>query len=335
MNEKQVREWKKAESVLKEMPKKRKCNQKIQPKWPKLEEDVAKWVNEKRQSGLFVTRAQIRLFAIDWAGGNEENSRDFKATNSWCTRFMNRYNLVLREKTKIAQKLPRESDDKITSFHKFVIDLRRKHQYPLKMIGNMDETPVFFDMVGNKTVNQAGEKTIWVKTTGHEKQRFTVVLACLADGTKLPPMVIFKRKTLPKKKFPKGVLVHVQENGWMDDKGCINWIKKIWERCPGGLLNRKSLLIWDMFKSHLCENVKATIKRINTDIAVIPGGLTSILQPLDVCLNKPYKDGLRKCWNEWMVSGDHTFTAAGNMCTASLTTVCAWVVKSWDNISIE
>ena len=36
---------------------------------------------------------------------------------------MNRYNLVLREKTKIVQKLPRELDDKITSFHKFVIDL--------------------------------------------------------------------------------------------------------------------------------------------------------------------------------------------------------------------
>ena len=165
---------------------------------------------------------------------------------------MNRYNLVLREKTKIAQKLLRELDDKITSFHKF-IDLRGKHQYPLKMIGNMDETPVFFDMVGNKTVNQAGEITIWVRTTGHEKQRFTVVLACLADGTKLPPMVIFKRCF--QKKFPKGVLVHVQEYGWMDDKGCINWMNKIWERRPGGLLNRKSLLVWDMFKSRLCENV--------------------------------------------------------------------------------
>ena len=56
-NEKQVCEWKKAENVLKKMPKKIKCNQKIQPKWPKLEEDVAKWVNEKRQSGLFLTRA--------------------------------------------------------------------------------------------------------------------------------------------------------------------------------------------------------------------------------------------------------------------------------------
>ena len=95
VNKKQVCEWKKAESVLKELPKKSKCNQKIQPKRPKLEKDVAKWVNEKRQSGLFVMCAQIRLFAINWAGGNEENSRDFKATNSWCTCFMNRYNLVL------------------------------------------------------------------------------------------------------------------------------------------------------------------------------------------------------------------------------------------------
>ena len=35
VNEKQVREWK-SESVLKEMPQESKCNQKIQPKWPKL-----------------------------------------------------------------------------------------------------------------------------------------------------------------------------------------------------------------------------------------------------------------------------------------------------------
>ena len=36
----------------------------------------------------------------------------------------------------------------------------------------------------------------------------------------------------------------------------------------------------------------------NTDIAVIPGGLTSIVQPLDVCLNKPFKDHLRSKWSE-------------------------------------
>ncbi|CAG8800623.1 14332_t:CDS:2, partial [Cetraspora pellucida] len=41
----------------------------------------------------------------------------------------------------------------------------------------------------------------------------------------------------------------------------------------------------------------------NTDLAVIPGGLTSMCQPLDVCINKPFKDKLRNYWHEWMVNG--------------------------------
>ena len=36
-----------------------------------------------------------------------------------------------------------------------------------------------------------------------------------------------------------------------------------------------------------------------------------------------------------MVSGDHTFTSAGSMSVAPLTTLCEWVVKLWDNINIE
>ena len=36
-----------------------------------------------------------------------------------------------------------------------------------------------------------------------------------------------------------------------------------------------------------------------------------------------------------MVSGDYTFTDAGNMRAALLTTICERVVTSWENISIE
>jgi len=45
-------------------------------------------------------------------------------------------------------------------------------------------------------------------TTGHEKDRFTVMLACLGNGTKLPPYVGFKQKTLPKDLvLPRGIHV--------------------------------------------------------------------------------------------------------------------------------
>ena len=39
----------------------------------------------------------------------------------------------------------------------------------LSQIGNMDETPVFFDLPSNRTVDCVGSKTVSVCTTGHEK----------------------------------------------------------------------------------------------------------------------------------------------------------------------
>ena len=53
-----------------------------------------------------------------------------------------------------------------------------------------------------------------IKTSGNEKTCYTVVLAFCADGTKLPPLLISKRKTLPKDVVPHGIYVHVHSKGW-------------------------------------------------------------------------------------------------------------------------
>ena len=47
--------------------------------------------------------------------------------------------------------------------------MRKKNNYDLGQIGNMDETPIFFDMVGNMTVDLKASKTVHVRTTGNEK----------------------------------------------------------------------------------------------------------------------------------------------------------------------
>ena len=49
-----------------------------------------------------------------------------------------------------------------------------------------------FDLPSNRTVNAIGAKSVLIKTTGHDKSHFTVVLSCLADGSKLPPVIILK-----------------------------------------------------------------------------------------------------------------------------------------------
>lgn len=111
-------------------------------------------------------------------------------------------------------------------------------------------------MFGNKTVDSKGAKTVLVKTTGHEKSTFTVVLACTADGAKLRPMIIFKRKTMPKIKFSVGVFVHVNEKDWMNEEKVKLWLENVWSRRPGGLRRERSLLVWDMFRAHLTPSTK-------------------------------------------------------------------------------
>ena len=188
-----------------------------------------------------------------------------------------------------------------------------------------------FDIVGNRTIDAKGKKTVLIKSTGHEKSSFTVVLTCMADRTKLKPMIIFKRKTMPKLKFPAGVYIHVHEKCWMDEEGVKLWLENVWNRRPGGNGKDRSMLVWDMFRSHLTPATKKRLARIKTDQAVIPGGLTSLVQPLDVCLNKPFKDRVRKEWNNWMVSGEKAFTKGGNMRPPQLDELANFVLKAWED----
>ena len=43
--------------------------------------------------------------------------------------------------------------------------------------------------------------------------------------------------------------------------------------------------MWDAFSTHISD-ISKRVKRSNSDLAVIPGGLTTVVQPLDVCLRR-------------------------------------------------
>ena len=50
-----------------------------------------------------------------------------------------------------------------------------------------------FNLVPNKVVSMKGEKIVIVKTMGKEKIHCTVLLGILTNGSKLPPLIVFKR----------------------------------------------------------------------------------------------------------------------------------------------
>ena len=91
----------------------------------------------------------------------------------------------------------------------------------------MDEVPVSFDHPSSRTVNVKGAKEVSLSTTGHEKSNFTVILSVTANGQKLKPLVIFKRKTIPKGKFSENLIVEANEKCWVNQAIMQTWLEKV------------------------------------------------------------------------------------------------------------
>ena len=160
--------------------------------YPEAEKVLYNWIIEQRKQGLAVTYLCIQnkmkeILREPSIIALYDSIDDFKASLRWLRLFLKRYGLVLRRRTKISQKLPKQTEELLESYNRFVINLRLEKSFEMYNIFNMDETPVWFDMASNFTVNQKGEKTVHIRGTGNEKNRFTVVLTCAAGKfLKLP-----------------------------------------------------------------------------------------------------------------------------------------------------
>lgn len=254
---------------------------------------------------------------------------DFQGGLSWCFRFMKRRHLSICTRTTTSQQLPKDYEEKMAIFCTYCKDKIIGKKIQPDHITNMDEVPLTFDIPMNRTIEKTGTSTVSIHTTGNEKSSFTVALGCQANGQKLPPMVIFKRKTLPKETFPVGIIVKVNP-GWMDEEKMSDWLREVYVRTPGGFFHTSpALLIYDSMCTHLTETVKNQVKKTNSELAIVPGELTKELQPLDVGVNRAFKAKMRAAWEQWMTEGEHTFTKTSRQRRASYATICQWIVDAW------
>lgn len=301
--------------------------------YPKdIDEALVQWILELRDQQLPVSTDMLKQKALVLI---KPGNPSFKASSGWCQKFYKRHSLVFRQKTSVAQKLPKDLEQQIDRFKSTVRDLRAKTDVPPEVLGNMDETPVYFDMLPGKTVEKKGEKTVKVRTTGSEKCHITAVLTATADGQFLPPMIIFKGKTqrtIKKLKVPKGFLVATQEKAWMDDTLMLQYIDRIWKPHVRAAKVRESILTLDSFKAHISESSLAKLSSGNVHTAVIPGGCTSVLQPLDVSLNKPFKVVLRQCWQKYMLEQAEKMQSSqtsGKIPPPSRQDIVDWIEIAW------
>ncbi|KAK3911142.1 Pogo transposable element with KRAB domain [Frankliniella fusca] len=163
---KQVREWRKQENKLKGAHATRKSFRGPKAgKFPQVEAGVVDFWRKARSQLCSVSRRMMVREAIKIA--RSQGIMNLKCSLGWIRRMMKRNGLAVRRRTTIAQRLPMEYEEKLLSFQRHVVALRKRNSYLLGHIGN-DQTPLYLDMPSRTTVEKVGTKSIQVKTTGNE-----------------------------------------------------------------------------------------------------------------------------------------------------------------------
>lgn len=123
-----------------------------------LDEQLAAWILEKREEAFIpVSYQMIHLKALSFI---RPINPQFKASDGWLKKFLVKHNLVLRARTSISQTLPKDLESKIAAFHHEVRGIRVNSDFPYELIANMDETPVFLDLVPRRTVDKKGKSQL-------------------------------------------------------------------------------------------------------------------------------------------------------------------------------
>jgi hypothetical protein len=90
-----------------------------------------------------------------------------------------------------------------------------------------------------------------------------------------------------------------------------NWLGSVWECWPGTLSVPQCMLAMDAFHGRLSSRIRNRLRNKNTNVVIIPSGMTSQLQPFDVSINKPFKHLIGKQYDAWLNKDNHTLTPSG------------------------
>ncbi len=171
------------------------------------------------------------------------------------------------------------------------------------------------------------------------------MLACAANGDKLKAVVILKAGSRGHKlpagyATPNNIVIWYQEKAWMTKALMQRWFNEVYLRhydCSFfDFIQLKHLLSFDSFRGHTANDVKALAKSHAVDLAVIPGGCTSSLQPIDIGINQPFKAILRHYWCEHMREQIRARLETGTSTTipkVNIEQVLTWISNAWHAVN--
>ena len=307
ISRKTLREWREKKSLLNDVINKGnryRCDRKLGIKRNFTEEEeylIKNWIIDCRKKYAPVSTKSL----VCYAGSLNE---DFKAKNlkvklRWAYRYLKRNGFSIRRISHQGQFIPREHSVIKKKFINDIINRRKEINIEYddnSRIINMDETPCYLDMNYETTIDFTGKKNVETLTNGKEQYRISVILSITGDGYKLPPLIIMKGekgKTI-ENSFKnlwyiknKDIFIHCQSNGWCTSEIFGLWINEVFLPYQNNI-GEKCLLVFDQASSHISSESIQLLKENNISFVLIPAGMTPECQPLDISINKKFKENI-------------------------------------------
>lgn len=273
-----------------------------------IELRVFNFIIEMQELGFGLTVMQVRKLAYDLAESvNRQhlfNHNKKIASKWWWSKFKERYNLSLRVPENLSayratMSNPVIIEDYFVKLNALLCKLGIKDQ-PSR-IWNVDETGLAYVVKPSKVVCQVGKKYVYKRTYGERGQIHTLVGCACADGTFIPPMIIFKgvrwNDSLKNNQLPNS-LVRLSPKGWINGDLFLEWFRFFIDSIHAA---RPVVLLMDSHSAHIGPEIIQVAKDNQVFIMTFPPHTSHLLQPLDVGVYKSLKSKWSKELNNFML----------------------------------
>jgi hypothetical protein len=271
--------------------------------WQRLssvqENHLTQWVLTQAALGLPPTHTQIRQFVQRMLAIKGDNRPLGK---HWMQAFLKRNPSICTQKaySRESARVNGATTEVIMPWfsHLYIPEvcaIKPENRY------NMDEAGIMEGLGENGLVVGSSEKrSIQKKFPG--SRAWTTFIECIsALGTSLPPLVIFKGKSVQQQWFPEDLQPFnnweftATVNAWTSDETAVEWLEKLFiPLTKPSDPKEKRLLILDGHGSHETTDFMYLCFQHNIHLLYLPPHTSHVLQPLDLSIFSALKHYYRK-----------------------------------------
>ena len=259
-----------------------------------------------------------------------------------------------RHKTTAASKLPNDWEEQgITMAMRIAATMQRHSVHP-SLIINMDQTGVNLVPVSHWTYDTLGAASVAI-VGAEDKRQITVCLASALDGSLLPLQLIFEGLT------PRSIPPHTDAstaaefhftnstNHWSSQATMQQFVTNVIMPHAERSIRQhkldadaKVILVLDAWSVHRSEEFRTFLrsKHPRIHLVFVPANCTSKLQVADVALQRPFKHGVKKQFNQWAAEQikrqveAKSIQGVNHLLTMKILKplIVDWCVKSWQSL---